>query len=243
MPSRLTKFEQFKRGLSWGIIKKSLSKKGCPVCNIVADSTEKYIGFLLRECASDAEVHRRNLKSMGFCKRHSKQILDLEGSDGLNIATIYETLISNELKRLLRSENILNFDSKNFIKIRSVLENKKGKIEKVLETTEECFICKNERKTRLFYIHEIIKISEDEEFRRLFENPEVLFCREHFIDLILENREENKLKYFVDSHIKKMKQLQEGLKSFIEKHKYESREELTDEDAKVVRKILFYFGS
>ncbi len=246
MESNLKKFESFKRGLSWSAIKKALQSGGCPICNIVEKSTEKYIEFLLRECPSDAEVHKRNLKSMGFCKRHSNQLKEIEssaGSDGLNIAAIYETVISREIKNFERVEDLLNSDSQNILKVKSSLKWKKRKIIESLSTSDECFICKNEAKTALFYVHEIIKIAADEEFREVFSGSDALFCRNHFILLISEIKDENNLKYFVDSHSKKILQIQNNLRSFIKKHNYQNTEELTEEEKSAVEILLNYFGS
>ncbi len=245
MNSELKKLESFKRGLSWSAIKKNIKKSGCPVCNIVNDSTLKYISFLLREFASDAEVHSRALKSMGFCSRHSKLIEEIEKEenvDGLNIATIYETVISAEVKHFLKISEILTPKEQNFIRAAMQFKNKKKKILDLLNPTDECFICKNEKLTASFYSHEIIKISNDKDFRETFENSDSIFCREHFILLISGIKDENILKYFVNSHSKKINQLRTQLETFIKKHNYLNKEDLTTNEKEVIERTLNYFG-
>ncbi|MCL6098236.1 MAG: DUF6062 family protein [Bacteroidetes bacterium] len=77
---------KMKRGLSWIELKESLKMDGCPVCNTMSRSIDKYFEFLLYEYALDASVHKKTLASFGMCNAHTYLLKEAEAklkSDGL----------------------------------------------------------------------------------------------------------------------------------------------------------------
>ena len=78
LDNEIDKTSWMKRGLSWVELKNSLDMGGCPVCNTMLRSIEKYFEFLLYEYALDATVHKKNLASFGMCNTHTYLLKEIE---------------------------------------------------------------------------------------------------------------------------------------------------------------------
>ncbi len=240
---------KMKRGLSWIELKESLKMDGCPVCNTMSRSIDKYFEFLLYEYALDASVHRKTLASFGMCNAHTYLLKEAEAklkSDGLNISVLYETILQKEIKLLTKvEERELNESKKHFGKFgkrRDFVVYKK-EILNELKSKGICPGCLHQKGSESFYTNEIVRLGKDQEFRNKFENERILLCRRHFLFLINEMEDKETMDYFVCVQIKKISRLQEQLSGFIEKHDYRLKSGMTEEEKKSWEIALEYFGS
>ncbi len=242
-------FTKMKRGLSWVEVKESLNTDGCPVCNTMSRSINKYFEFLLYEYALDASVHKKTLASFGMCNTHTYLLKEAEEklkSDGLNISVLYETLFQKEEKLLAKVEE-KEFEEKKklfagFRKRRDFTAYKK----EILIDLVGKGICpgyQHQKESESFYTHEIIRLCRDEEFRSKFESDKILLCRRHFLFIINEAEETQPLKYLITEQKKKIHLLHRQLSGFIEKHDYRLKSGVTDDEKKSWEKALEYFGS
>ncbi|MFA3783259.1 DUF6062 family protein [Melioribacteraceae bacterium 4301-Me] len=229
-----------KRGLSWVELKESLKKEGCPICMIMLNSLEKYFEFLLYEYVLDAAVHKKMLASFGMCNTHTYMLKETEvkiKSDGLNISVLYETLLQKELKLLSRIlEPQRKYNKRTFNYYRKEILQK-------LAANGECPACENQKHSESFYTHEIIRLYKDEEFQKLYENNNVLLCRRHFLYLLNEAPNEEVITYFVNVQKIKLNKLFNNLTNFIQKHDYQSKIEITEDEKKSWQQLLEYSAS
>ena len=241
--------DSMKRGLSWIELKESLAADGCPVCNTMSRSIDKYFEYLLYEYALDAAVHKKTLASFGMCNVHTYLLKEAEEklkSDGLNISVLYETLFQKEEKLLARIEKKEFVESaKHF----AVLKRKHDLIAYKKEILEEliasgiCPGCQHQKESESFYTHEILRMSKDDEFRKKYENEKILLCRIHFLFVINEAQELEAVKYFISEQKKKISLLHQQLSGFIENHDYRLKSRMTDDERKSWKRALEYFGS
>ncbi len=245
-----------KRGLSWVEVKESLNTDGCPVCNTMSRSIDKYFDYLLYEYALDAAVHKKTLASFGMCNTHTFLLKEAEEklkSDGLNISVLYETLFQKEEKLLAKVEEKELVENSNhftaFRKRRDFTAYKKEILSDLLVKPARpvgggiCPGCQHQKESESFYTHEILRLYKDDEFRNKYENERILLCRRHFLFIVNEAKEIEAVKYFVSKQREKIRSLHQQLSSFIEKHDYRLKSGITEKEKISWEKALEYFGS
>jgi hypothetical protein len=240
---------QIKRGLSWVRLKESLNMNGCPICNTMLKSIDKYFDFLLYEYALDASVHKKMLASFGMCNAHTYLLKEAEAklkSDGLNIAVLYETILQKEIKFLTVSQETKLKESKKHFFISNKTHDfisYKNDILTKLNRIGICPGCQQQKLSESFYTHELLKLSMDEEFRNKYEHENILLCRMHFLFLINEMENNDTIGYFINVQRKKIIRLLELLSGFIMKHDYRLKNEMKEDEKISWEKALEYFGS
>lgn len=82
-------------------------RKGCPVCNLIAQGVDRYIDHLLYENVNDPEIRKALRSSQGICVSHADTLL--RAGDTLGISILYEDII-REVQALMarRSARALN---------------------------------------------------------------------------------------------------------------------------------------
>ena len=238
-----------KRGMGWVDLEKSLIEKGCPVCNSAERAVAKYFDFMLFEYANDVSTHKKMLASMGMCAVHSGMLKTAEAklkSDGLNIAVLYETVIQREEKLLADIEKIAdgnNKDSKFYFGKKGAFNSFKQNILKHIVSKGKCPGCENQNGAESFQIHNLLKIWPDEQFRKLYENNDVLLCRNHFLYLIKECANKEAYSYYLEVQKDKIARLHKLVNAFIAKHAADVKENPTAAEKDAWHKILEYTGS
>lgn len=79
------------RHLSYYNLRDAFSLPGCAFCNAIEINLIKYFDDLLYEQVNSFETVKQLSKSMGFCKLHSKILLDFK--DSLGIAILYQRIL------------------------------------------------------------------------------------------------------------------------------------------------------
>jgi len=240
--------KRIKRGLSWVEIKNALQAEGCFICTIVKKSVIKYFGNILHEYALDADVHRKVISSSGLCNTHTQIIMELKKkrSDGLSIASLFETSLHKEIRILGEVEDIKYKKRTNDIagiKSKNDLRNYKNQINEILIPTGKCAGCEQEEFTESFYTHESLRLWKDREFGKLYESQKIMLCRSHFINMISEAENIEVISYFIGVQKNKLDKLNFLLSEFIRKHDYRYQKEMTDEDVGSWSALLEYLGS
>jgi len=240
---------KMKRGLSWIDLKESLNTDGCPVCNTMTRSLNKYFEFLLYEYALDASVHKKTLASFGMCNNHTYLLKEAEAdlkSDGLNISVLYETILQKEIKLLGRIEEKELRERKrylpNFGKSPDFISYKKEILSDLI-AKGICPGCMYQKESESYCTHVILQLYKDNEFQNKFVNERILLCRRHFLFLINEAEQKQTIDYFIKVHKTKIKMLYTQLSGFIQNHDYYTKNKMTEEEKKSWEKALEYFGS
>ncbi len=73
------------------------SQQGCPACNIVQSTVARYIDNLFYESIVDPAARKRLRRSMGLCREHAGLTMELNLSDALGLAILYEDLVGTLL--------------------------------------------------------------------------------------------------------------------------------------------------
>ncbi|MBP1912733.1 DUF6062 family protein [Thermococcus stetteri] len=190
-----------------GVYLQEAIDQGCPVCRILRSYEESQIDTILYEHVNDPEVRKKFRESLGLCTYHAWMTLKKAYSEPLlgplGVAIIYEDVLSKYIDSL-----------------------EDGKIPK----EEECFLCKLVREKERDTIEGFAERMD--ELLLLYENSEAVLCRRHYEMLLSEvsKRDEEKANALKEIQVKKLKRLQERLKSFVDKFDYRSQEEPTKEE-------------
>ena len=230
----------FKRGLSWIELKEAFKNKGCPICFIMLERLNKYFDHLLYEEALSVSVHKKMIAGMGMCNTHTWVLA--ESTDKLGIGSLFETTLSKEIKLL---KKINEYKDKEML--RNSRKKKLDKDKKIIEDQFNakgiCLACEHQEESELFYLHQLIIIWHDKEFRDYYEDEIVLLCRKHFQLLLQESDEKEIIDYFITIQKNKLDNLSYQYSEFMRKHDYRFQHEMTDKDKASLNRVLEYFGS
>ncbi len=76
-----------------------IAKTGCPICALSEDAVETYLDTLLWESSTDVNLHDMLGASLGFCGRHSRQLLSF-GGQRLAAAVLEQASLLAAIRRL-----------------------------------------------------------------------------------------------------------------------------------------------
>lgn len=77
----------------------TLVKPGCPICGLAQDAVRTYLDTILWESSTDLNVHAILTASLGFCGRHSRELLTF-GGQRLAAAVVERASLLAALHRL-----------------------------------------------------------------------------------------------------------------------------------------------
>ena len=230
----------FKRGLSWIELKEAFKNEGCPICFIMLEHLNKYFDHLLYEEALSVSVHKKMIAGMGLCNTHTWVLA--KSTDKLGIGSLFQTTLSKEIKLL---KKINEYKDKEML--RNSRKKKLDKDKKIIEDQFNakgiCLACEHQEESELFYLHQLIIIWHDKEFRDYYEDEIVLLCRKHFQLLLQESDEKEIIDYFITIQKNKLDNLSYQYSEFMRKHDYRFQHEMTDKDKASLNRVLEYFGS
>lgn len=176
-------------------------ERGCPVCFLLDRYISRYIDNLLYENVNNKDIRDKILTSRGFCREHSKRILEYRYKGyALGIAIIYKDLIESYLEGL-----------------------NNGRI-----TPGRCFICEvsDDMESRL--LDEIIKGIKEYDFYEVYRNSYGL-CISHLSKIVNSVRDKEIRNIFLEIEVSKLKALSEDLSEFIRRQDYRFKEESMEE--------------
>ncbi len=190
-----------------GVYLREAMDEGCPVCRILRSYEESQIDTILYEHVNDPEVRKKFQESSGLCTYHAWKTLKKAYSEPLlgplGVAVIYESILSRYI---------------------ASLEERKSPNE------GECFLCElvqqKEKDTIEAFAERIEELLPD------YENSNSILCKRHYKMLLqeLNQRDPKTADRLREIQIKKLKELQKRINSFINKFDYRAEEEPTKEE-------------
>ncbi len=223
-----------KRGITWMRLEEALGGTGCPICSQI-DKTEKhYLENLLYEYVLDVGVRRKLHHQHGFCSRHAQLALEAEkklDSDGLHLATMFETVIE-ENRRLLESQ------SKQLEIMAKEAKKRRKKISLHSIDASKCFVCDFVKESEDIATHAFLYFSNDKELIGDYEKSEVVVCFRHLQMLVKEKVSAQ----IIDATLKKVNKINRDLSNFIRKHDYQSSHDYTKDELRSYRTAVNYFA-
>ncbi|WP_457751655.1 DUF6062 family protein [Thermococcus sp.] len=193
-------------------LKEAFLKEGCPVCRMLREFEGKTLATILYEHSNDPQVITDFKKSLGLCPYHAWKLFETSASnslyDPLGVAVIYERMLAHYLES---GENVKE---------------------------EECPICTLVEEKERIVVDSIVKrIDEILEYYR--DSPAIL-CRRHYRMIVegLATKAPEKGEELKNIHKKKLKNIHELLKGFIEKSSYMYEEGPSEEEARAIRSSI-----
>jgi len=181
--------------------------EGCPVCRLLEEYEDSEIETILYEHVNDPEVRRKFKESLGLCTHHAWKTINKAYSEPLlgplGVSIIYEHMLSVYISSLERGEPAGN---------------------------GECFLCsllrEKERTTVEAFADRIDELLPE------YENSGSILCKRHYEMLVslLKDRNPEAAGQLREIQIRKLQELDERMKSFIDKFDYLAEEDHTKEE-------------
>lgn len=76
-----------------------LAEEGCPICRLSHELVHKYLDGLLYESVNDPGIRAALVESLGFCHRHSRELLTFPG-ERAGVAIVQRAVLQEALRRL-----------------------------------------------------------------------------------------------------------------------------------------------
>jgi hypothetical protein len=233
--------------------------KGCPLCYLWNDSEERYLKHVLtNEVVMDSGFREKLIAARGFCNRHAhmlyRAIYGGDVHDGLGYALYMKDIVEKVLEDLHLLSTILPSYPK---PRRGIVlpRSRKRRIATLREAVEpktrrqQCPICEHLWSMNQIYLHTLVQMLDDEEFREEFSSSKEL-CLPHLLSAIqilytgnLKNPA-SIAQALINSEIKHLQSIQHLLSEFIRKQSWEFRDEPHGPEVNANHLALhFLFGS
>lgn len=76
------------------------AQAGCPLCRLAQGATERFLDNLFYEMVNDAGMRNQLRNSLGFCKTHTRLLLDTSLRDPLGLSIVYLDVLNKILSTL-----------------------------------------------------------------------------------------------------------------------------------------------
>ncbi len=231
-----------KRGIDWVKLEDAFRGTGCPVCTQIEAVERHYLEGMLYEYVLDVGVRKKLHRQHGFCTRHAKLALMAEvklKSDGLHLATMFETVLEENIKLLEDQARIIEeiaAETNKRRKRRSVRSVDAGK----------CFVCDFLKESENIALHGLVYFSNDDEFIEAYRRSRTVICYRHVQMVVREAADpiwagktsERVLNVTLD----KLNRLKLDLSNFIKKHDYQSDHDFTRNELDSYVDVVNFFS-
>lgn len=241
-------------GLALIYLKRALQQSGCPVCRCCAEHETRYLKFLLWENVNDYQTRLHLVRSLGFCKIHSHQMLDMEREEYgmmLGNSIIYESLIQLALHRLHDTQHLLadqqtrgRWAQRLWLQLGIGRSPRSWRRERYLEPEAPCRVCQLSDEAARHYSATLAEMLTMDECRMLYERSDGI-CLLHLRTMLHSATSDQGLNYILSHTEERLARLRGQLESLGDKYSVSHRDEpvTTDETLSVERAIAFLTGS
>lgn len=231
-----------KRGITWIRLEEALRGSGCPVCTEIERTEKHYLESLLHEYVLDAGVRKKLHRQHGFCTRHAKLALATElnlKSDGLHLATMFETVIDEHVKQLGNQ-------------IGHVREMQGGTVKRRKKSASgpldagECFVCNFLKSAETIALHGTVYFSDDDEFIEAYAESQTVICYRHIQMIVGEASDpagtgRNSARV-LEATRRKLNKMKLDLSGFIRKHDHQSDHDYTRDERNSYMDVVNFFS-
>lgn len=224
-----------KRGLIWLRLDESLQGTGCTICFEIERTEKHYLEGMLYEYVLDAGVRKKLHHQHGLCTRHARLALAAEvtlGSDGLHLATMFETVAEENLKLMENQAKLLE-------EVSAEMTNHKKKRRVVHSVdADKCFVCDFVRESEGIALYGVLYFSNDDELIENYKKSRTLICFRHIQMLVKEKVNPRVVHVSID----KIKKLKNNLSNFMKKHDYQTVHDYTQDELDSYLDIVNFFS-
>jgi hypothetical protein len=214
-----------------------LEQPGCPVCNLLIEKADRYLGTIFSEMLLNPDTHEAFRDRRGLCAQHSERASEYIGGT-LEIAMLY-VIGLNEIVQAL-SEGLPSDSGKtlqNFTK----RNGKQNALGNRLTPTAECMVCTYMKQCESRYIDTLGKHIRDPKVSKPLEESEGL-CLPHFRITLMNTSNASAREQLITIHKNIWGTLKDDLDSFIAKNNYLHKHEINDREGDSWRKVLRIAG-
>jgi hypothetical protein len=214
--------------------------KDCPLCYLWTECEERYLkSILTNEVVMDPAFREKVVAARGFCNRHAhmlyRAIHEGDVEDGLGYALYMKDIIEKIIEQLSHLCTNLSNDSK-LSKDRVLFHRKKGSVITLNDVIEhktqrqQCPLCEHLWSMNQIYLHTLIQMMDDEDFRIEFNSSKGL-CLPHFVSamqMVCISKLKNPIyvaQALIDAEMKRLQLIEHLLSEFIRKQSWDFRNE------------------
>lgn len=223
-----------KRGIMWIRLEDALHGTGCPVCSQIEATEKHYLEGMLYEYVLDAGVRKKLHHQHGLCTRHARLALVAEvtlGSDGLHLATMFESVIDENLKLFENQAKLLE-------EIATETNKRKKKRSSRSVEADKCFVCDFVRQSEDIALHGLLYFSDDDEMIENYKKSKTLICFRH-IEMLVKEKASVQVLY---ASIEKLNKMKHDLSNFLEKHDYQSAHDYSKDELDSYLDVVNFFS-
>lgn len=212
----------------------------CPVCLLCKEDLEYFYRWYFNEYYNDTTWIDKILDSMGFCSKHSWDLIR-KGKDH-EMSLVYKYLVKSTIVKLERVSEALKKLEPNKSRIRKVINNKHLKeIRKQLHPIEVCPICKSISERTTTWIENLLMDLKDQEIKELYLDSYGL-CMNHF-NLALESAPPEAVETLIQKQTEVLRKIDSDLEEYSRKLDYRySHEPKGEEQTAWIKAIRFFVG-
>jgi len=237
-------------GLTAAFLKGALRHAGCPVCHVCRDEETRYLRYLLHENVNAVTTRIRISESLGFCRRHSWQLLNMEIRHGvvpLGASIIYEDLLNQVIHRTEAAFSAMSVVTKQgyrerlLDRLRLWIQKQDQQTRHFLEPSKTCRACESSYETAQHTVHVIIRMLCSAEIQQMYIKSDGI-CLPH-LRLVLALTDTNPgIHFLINNTLERLRTLQHDLNEFKRKQHWHHRDEtITENEQTAARRAITFF--
>jgi len=217
--------------LRWLRLEEALHGTDCPICFQIERTETHYLEGMLYEYVLDVGVRKKLHGEYGLCTRHAVLAVQMErklNSDGLHLATMFETVIEESIRKLNNQVEIMK---------RLTEGNRKKRLVHSVYVSR-CLVCHFVEETEQIISNGFLYFSSDEELINAYNSSTSILCFRH-IEMLVKER--------VNVHIiritlQKLEKMKVALSNFIKKHDYQSAHDYNEDELQSYLAVVRFFS-
>jgi len=214
---------------------------GCPVCRLVNQAVERYLGNLFYENVNDGDLRAQLRSSLGFCHEHAWLALKPGIGDALGVAIIYHDVLTNILRNFPETEPASQDQgwlSSLLGQMPRQLSDQVKEITNAMTPNEPCPACQKRDQASELYLSELFKGLKNEQMLAALRDSDGL-CLPHLHQAFKEHAQDGEAisALFAISQ-KKLAELDKELTEIIRKSDYRFRDEGFGEEGDAWRRAV-----
>jgi hypothetical protein len=214
-----------------------LEHPGCPICNLLDQKSDRYLGSIFTEMLLDPDTHQAFRARRGLCAQHSARAAEYIGGS-LEIAMLFAAGLEEVVQAL--SEGLPS-GSGNALKNLAKRNGKQTALERRLAPTAACMVCSYLHEAEKRYIDTLGKHIHDPKVSKAFEDSEGL-CLPHFRMALVNMSNDSARERLISIHKEIWTTLKDDLESFIAKNNYLHKHEINPREGDSWRKVTRIAG-
>ncbi len=200
-------------------LEEALAQPGCPICRLREAAVANFLDDLIYERVNDPGTRDDIMRSMGFCNRHARQLVEHGGA--LGIAIIHRDLVRRASKAI---ESAKFRQNRGLGILPAQSQPPMQGLMDALAPREECPACRHGRSVEGIYLQALVERLDDVQALMREDNA---LCLPHFRRALEFVRDEKAFRALAEWEVAALKQMDAELSELIRKSDYRFADEET----------------